>query len=97
MPVLNELARLAEEEDRRLKDLRKAQLRHNEHERYIAALRESMLRKMEKAKVDLPPLCSCGLDPFEDHASGCANNCRFYRNPEAYRKALSDMLFSVGG
>ena len=40
----------------------------------------------------LPPLCSCGLDPLDNHPDNCARNCVFYRNPEAYKRALSGLF-----
>lgn len=65
-------------------------------------------QKVEKKKISVPNLCSCGSlaenvkSYAEDKTTGfqatyypCANNCPFYKNPKEYKKALNDLINSL--
>ena len=67
-------------------------LRGLQAERYVTARREQLKLEVRHRMSPLPPLCSCGLDPLDNHPDNCARNCVFYRNPEAYKRALSGLF-----
>uniref|UniRef100_A0A672V6J5 Coiled-coil domain containing 15 n=1 Tax=Strigops habroptila TaxID=2489341 RepID=A0A672V6J5_STRHB len=62
--------------------------------RYMEALRAQMREKIKLSNIDLPPLCSCGADFWDSHPDTCANNCVFYRNHQAYSRALRSLISS---
>eukprot|EP00967_Tisochrysis_lutea_P004659 scaffold5498_cov37-Tisochrysis_lutea.AAC.1 len=61
-------------------------------ERYTEARRELLRKEAEARKLTLPPLCACGLDPLDNHVDNCAVNCVFFKNPQAYSRALSGLF-----
>ncbi|XP_056108877.1 coiled-coil domain-containing protein 15 [Rhinichthys klamathensis goyatoka] len=65
-----------------------------ESKRYIEAMQALLKEKLEKDKVELPPLCSCGDTFWDSYPDTCANNCIFYSNPKAYAQALQSVLLS---
>mmetsp|Transcript_9468 Transcript_9468/g.14003 ORF Transcript_9468/g.14003 Transcript_9468/m.14003 type:complete len:402 (+) Transcript_9468:14-1219(+) len=67
-----------------------------EQRRYIEALRLQFLDKVREQNLEIPPLCSCGLDPFDDHPKLCCNNCQFYKNPKRYTEMIGSLLYSYG-
>lgn len=80
----------AEEEAKRREKTKKCK----ETKRYIEAMQALMKEKLEKDKVDLPPLCCCGDTFWDTHPDTCANNCVFYNNPKVYAQALQSVLLS---
>lgn len=61
--------------------------KQRESRRYIKALRSMLKEKIERLKIDVPPLCSCGNDIWATHPDLCANNCIFYKNPKGKHAA----------
>ena len=53
-----------------------------ETDRYIQALKARLKEQLESRKLDLPPLCACGLTLWDASPDTCANNCIFYKNPK---------------
>ena len=53
-----------------------------EMDRYIQALRARLKEQVESRKLDVPPLCACGLTLWDASPDTCANNCSFYKNPK---------------
>lgn len=72
-----EWAELMVEESRR-QQLQKSQ----EMDRYIQALRARLKEQLKTKKLDVPPLCACGLSLWDATPDTCANNCIFYKNPK---------------
>ncbi|KAJ6658715.1 hypothetical protein lerEdw1_019875 [Lerista edwardsae] len=70
------------------------QQRNKEYSRYVEALRAQMREKIKMYKIDLPPLCFCGIDFWDCHPDSCANNCVFYKNHKAYAEALQSVISS---
>ena len=66
--------------------------RANETERYFEALRVKLRAEASMRTKPLPPLCTCGLDPLDNHTELCARNCIFFNNPAAYGRALSGLF-----
>jgi len=69
--------------------------------RYIAALQRRLEdMAMSSRGITLPALCSCSKPSPKRVSSSapwekCANNCRFYKNPQAYAQELSDLFKSL--
>mmetsp|Transcript_645 Transcript_645/g.839 ORF Transcript_645/g.839 Transcript_645/m.839 type:complete len:400 (-) Transcript_645:3007-4206(-) len=70
--------------------------------RYANALQDSLLDKIKTKQITIPALCNCkqnkkkGLFLTSKPAwESCANNCRFYNNPQEYARALSDISRSL--
>ncbi|XP_065507946.1 coiled-coil domain-containing protein 15 [Caloenas nicobarica] len=80
-------------EERRARKLKEKQ-RNKERARYIEALRAQMREKIQLHNISLPPLCSCGADFWDSHPDTCANNCVFYKNHQAYGRALRSIASS---
>ena len=59
--------------------------------RYVEAYRKQLQLEAASRSRPLPPLCACGLDPLENHTDQCARNCYFFKNPQAYGRALSGL------
>lgn len=53
-----------------------------EMDRYIQALKARLKEQLETKRLDLPPLCACGLTLWDTSPDTCANNCIFYKNPK---------------
>ncbi|XP_057281960.1 coiled-coil domain-containing protein 15 [Pezoporus wallicus] len=81
-------------EERRVRKVKEKQQRDKESMRYMEALRAQMREKIKLSNIDLPPLCSCGSDFWDSHPDTCANNCVFYRNHQAYSRALRSLISS---
>ncbi|XP_068023312.1 coiled-coil domain-containing protein 15 isoform X4 [Melanerpes formicivorus] len=81
-------------EERRVEKAEGKEQRHKERLRYLEALRAQLREKIKLCHIDLPPLCSCGSSFWDSHPDSCANNCIFYRNHKAYRRALRSLLSS---
>ncbi|XP_030361335.1 coiled-coil domain-containing protein 15 isoform X2 [Strigops habroptila] len=81
-------------EERRVRKVKEKQQRDKESVRYMEALRAQMREKIKLSNIDLPPLCSCGADFWDSHPDTCANNCVFYRNHQAYSRALRSLISS---
>ncbi|KAM4646315.1 coiled-coil domain-containing protein 15 [Amazona ochrocephala] len=81
-------------EERRVRKVKEKQQRDKESMRYVEALRAQMREKIKLSNIDLPPLCSCGSDFWDSHPDTCANNCVFYRNHQAYSRALRSLISS---
>ena len=64
-----------------------------EMDRYIQALRARLKEKLESRKVDVPPLCACGLSLWDTSPETCANNCIFYKNPKGMK---IDHVYGIG-
>ena len=62
-----------------------------------SALRERAMERIRERNVEIPPLCQCspGLSPLAPHWDLCANNCVFYKNPEAYSRSLADLFTAL--
>jgi hypothetical protein len=93
--ALEEEARLREEYFAAATFVKQEQLKVQavvEQERYFEALREKLRGEASMRSRPLPPMCSCGLDPLENHTENCARNCVFYKNPAAYGRALSGLF-----
>ena len=93
--ALEQAAQLREEADALASVTSLEQQRYQkviESERYFDALREQLREEAARAKRPLPPICSCGLDPLENHTEQCARNCIFFNNPAAYGRALSGLF-----
>lgn len=81
-----------------IQDAKVAQRRKAEEaQRFIDALRERAMERIRQRQVEIPPLCQCspGLNPLAPHWDLCANNCVFYKNPEAYSRALADLFAAL--
>ena len=65
-------------EESRKQQLQKTQ----EMDRYIQALRVRLKEQLVSRKLDVPPLCACGLSLWDSSPDTCANNCIFYKNPK---------------
>ncbi|XP_059152778.1 coiled-coil domain-containing protein 15-like isoform X2 [Physella acuta] len=76
--------------NRKKDEIRKAR----EMERYLDALRHSLVEKVSRQRLQLPALCSCGDTIWDTHPETCANNCFFYKNHRAYARALQSLLTS---
>ncbi|XP_005088844.2 coiled-coil domain-containing protein 15 [Aplysia californica] len=77
-------------------DQRKDQIqRTREMERYLGALRHSLIEKVSRRGMQLPALCACGDSVWDTNPETCANNCFFYRNHRAYARALQSLLSSA--
>ncbi|XP_076825273.1 uncharacterized protein LOC143470871 [Clavelina lepadiformis] len=61
-------------------------------QRFTTALRTQLKDRAAQHKLDLPPLCACSSSFWDTNPDACANNCLFYRNNEAYAKALDAVL-----
>eukprot|EP00962_Isochrysis_galbana_P012904 scaffold3667_cov110-Isochrysis_galbana.AAC.14 len=88
-------SRLKAEETERMLELKAARERAQkatQTERYIEARRDQLRKEVELSQRPLPPLCSCGLDALDNHVDNCARNCVFYKNPQAYSRALSGLF-----
>ncbi|XP_010020789.1 PREDICTED: coiled-coil domain-containing protein 15 [Nestor notabilis] len=81
-------------EERRARKVKEKQQRDKESMRYMEALRAQVREKIKLSNIDLPPLCSCGSDFWDSHPDTCANNCVFYRNHQAYSRALRSLISS---
>lgn len=67
--------------------------------RSLRALESRLEAKAAAKNIQVPKLCNC------DHAKTshsttpvwerCANNCKFFNNPQAYARALSDVFRSL--
>ncbi|CAL1538619.1 unnamed protein product [Lymnaea stagnalis] len=77
--------------ERRKEELRRAR----EMERYLDALKHSLLEKVKRQNLQLPALCACGDTVWDTHPDTCANNCFFYKNQRAYARALQSLLTSA--
>ncbi|XP_071654973.1 coiled-coil domain-containing protein 15 [Patagioenas fasciata] len=86
------LARLNLEERRARKA--KEKQRNKERKRYVEALRAQTREQIQLHNIRLPPLCSCGADFWDSHPDTCANNCVFYKNHQAYGRALRSVASS---
>ena len=65
------------------RETRRQQVQKNqEMDRYIQALRVRLKEQMESRKLDVPPLCACGVSLWDASPDTCANNCSFYKNPK---------------
>ena len=53
-----------------------------EMDRYIHALRVRLKEQVESRKLEVPPLCACGMSLWDASPDTCANNCSFYKNPK---------------
>ncbi|XP_064896707.1 coiled-coil domain-containing protein 15 isoform X2 [Columba livia] len=80
-------------EERRARKAKEKQ-RNKEHKRYVEALRAQTREKIQLHNIHLPPLCSCGADFWDSHPDTCANNCVFYKNHQAYGRALRSVASS---
>lgn len=58
----------------------------------MEAYREQLQLEAKTRARPIPPLCHCGLDPLENHTEQCARNCIFFKNPQAYGRALSGLF-----
>ena len=56
--------------------------RTQETDRYIEALKARLKEQLKSRKIDVPPLCACGLSLWDTCPETCANNCIFYKNPK---------------
>ncbi|XP_067296051.1 uncharacterized protein ccdc15 [Pseudorasbora parva] len=92
--LILERLRLDEEEAAEKVERREKTKRIKESKRYVEAMQALLKEKLEKDKVELPPLCSCGETFWDSHPDTCANNCIFYNNPKAYAQALQSVLLS---
>ncbi|KAK2911550.1 hypothetical protein QQF64_027338 [Cirrhinus molitorella] len=92
--LILERLRLDEEEAAEKAERREKTKRIKESKRYIEAMQALMKEKLEKDKVELPPLCCCGDTFWDSHPDTCANNCIFYNNPKVYAQALQSVLLS---
>nr|XP_023421948.1 coiled-coil domain-containing protein 15 isoform X5 [Cavia porcellus] len=72
----------------------KMQQKEKEYVRYVEALRAQVQEKMKLYNITLPPLCFCGPDFWDAHPDTCANNCIFYKNHQAYSRALCSVISS---
>ena len=64
-------------------ETRRQQVQKNqEMDRYIQALRVRLKEQVESRKLDVPPLCACGVSLWDASPDTCANNCSFYKNPK---------------
>lgn len=63
--------------------------------RFIEALRAQLQERLKNQRIALPPLCGCGPSFWDCHPLTCANNCPFYRNPQAYTRAVTSLLSSL--
>ena len=61
---------------------RQEEQKSQEMERYIQALKARLKEQLESRKLDVPPLCACGLELWDTNPDTCANNCIFYKNPK---------------
>ena len=65
------------------RETRRQQIQKNqEMDRYIQALRVRLKEQVESRKLDVPPLCACGVSLWDASPDTCANNCSFYKNPK---------------
>jgi hypothetical protein len=65
------------------RETRRQQVQRNqEMDRYIQALRVRLKEQVESRKLDVPPLCACGVSLWDASPDTCANNCSFYKNPK---------------
>ena len=65
------------------RETRRQQVQKNqEMDRYIQALRVRLKEQVESRKLDVPPLCACGVSLWDASPDTCANNCSFYKNPK---------------
>lgn len=65
------------------RETRRQQMQKNqEMDRYIQALRVRLKEQVEGRKLDVPPLCACGVSLWDTSPDTCANNCSFYKNPK---------------
>jgi hypothetical protein len=65
------------------RETRRQQVQRNqEMDRYIQALRVQLKEQVESRKLDVPPLCACGVSLWDASPDTCANNCSFYKNPK---------------
>ncbi len=64
--------------EERRQDLQRAK----EMERYGVALKARLRDQIERRKLNVPPICSCGETIWDANPQTCANNCIFYRNPK---------------
>lgn len=92
--LILERLRLDEEEAAEKVERREKTKRSKESKRYIEAMQALMKEKLEKDKIELPPLCCCGDSFWDSHPETCANNCIFYNNPKAYAQALQSVMLS---
>ncbi|XP_051964823.1 coiled-coil domain-containing protein 15 [Xyrauchen texanus] len=93
--LILERLRLDEEEAAAVEvERRHGTKRIKETKRYVDAVQALIKEKLEKDKVELPPLCCCGDTFWDSHPETCANNCVFYNNPKAYAQALQSVLLS---
>ncbi|XP_066495718.1 coiled-coil domain-containing protein 15 [Tiliqua scincoides] len=89
-----QLEQLKLEDMREKRKVVEKQQRNKEYSRYVEALRAQMREKIRMYKIDLPPLCFCGIDFWDCHPDSCANNCVFYKNHKAYAEALQSVISS---
>ncbi|KAI7812413.1 putative coiled-coil domain-containing protein 15 [Triplophysa rosa] len=92
--LILERLRLDEDEAAEEAKRREKTKKSKETKRYIEAMQALMKEKLEKDKVNLPPLCCCGDTFWDTHPDTCANNCVFYNNPKVYAQALQSVLQS---
>ncbi|KAA0716469.1 Coiled-coil domain-containing protein 15 [Triplophysa tibetana] len=90
------LERLRLDEDEAAEEVKRKEKtkKSKETKRYIEAMHARMKEKLEKDKVDLPPLCCCGDTFWDIHPDTCANNCVFYNNPKVYAQAMQSVLLN---
>jgi len=63
----------------------------NEAVRYIAAMQHQLISR----HGEVPSLCACAPRGGKKSSwESCANNCEFYNNPQAYARALHDLMRS---
>ncbi|PRP81944.1 coiled-coil domain-containing protein [Planoprotostelium fungivorum] len=65
-------------------------------QRYCEAMRLKLVDKLQRANVQLEPLCGCHDDPLLHNVSYCAPNCMFYNNPHYFNKILIEQLSVYG-
>nr|CAB3228220.1 chromatin assembly factor 1 subunit A-A [Phallusia mammillata] len=63
--------------------------------RFVRAMKSQLRERVEQNKMELPPLCMCASTFWQTDPGTCANNCLFYKNHEAYAKALEAVLQAV--
>ncbi|XP_078494976.1 uncharacterized protein LOC100175940 [Ciona intestinalis] len=73
----------------------KEEKRQQKQQRFSVAIRNQLKERVEQNKIELPPLCMCGLTFWDTNPNTCANNCMFYKNDGAYAKALQAVLEAV--
>ncbi|KNC49460.1 coiled-coil domain containing 15 [Thecamonas trahens ATCC 50062] len=74
---------------------RRAKRKETEMMRFVEALRAKIIEKVESKGLALPRLCMCDVPFWASHPDLCANNCVYYRDHEAYARAMADMLCSL--